>query len=153
MRLTTYSDYALRLLMYLAVRTDGLSTIPEVAKAYGISVNHLMKVAHDLGLAGYVTTVRGRGGGMRLGRAPEDIGLGEVVRSTEPDLDIVPCFDSHNRDCPLWRACRLKGALERARMAFFEVLDDYTLADLTSNPGPMRALLGAQMHDGTGADG
>lgn len=142
MRLTVYSDYSLRLLMYLAVRPEGLATIPEVAKAYNISANHLMKVVHQLGQAGYIETVRGRSGGMRLGRAPEEIGLGELIRHTEPDMDIVPCFQPDNQDCPLRRACRLKGALDRARLAFLGVLDEYTLADLTSAPGPMRSFLG-----------
>ncbi len=142
MRLTVFSDYSLRLLMYLAVRPEGLATIPEVARAYKISANHLMKVVHQLGQAGYIETVRGRSGGMRLGRAPEEIGLGELIRHTEPDMDIVPCFQPDNQDCPLRRACRLKGALDRARLAFLGVLDEYTLADLTSPPGPMRSFLG-----------
>ena len=142
MRLTVYSDYALRLLMYLAVRPDGLATIPEVAKAYGISANHLMKVVHRLGQAGYVETVRGRSGGMRLARPPDTIGLGALVRFTEPDMDIVPCFQPENQQCPLRRACRLKAALDRARLAFMAVLDEYTLDDLTAAPGPMRSLLG-----------
>lgn len=142
MRLTVYSDYALRLLMFLAVRTDGLTTIPEVAAAYRISANHLMKVVHQLGQAGYIETVRGRGGGMRLGRPADEIGLGEVVRFTEPDMDIVPCFDPANRDCPLWRVCRLKSTLDRARLAFLAVLDESTLADLTATPGPLQAHLG-----------
>lgn len=142
MRLTVYSDYALRLLMYLAVRPEGLATIPEVAKAYNISANHLMKVVHQLGQAGYLQTVRGRSGGMRLGRPAEEIGLGELIRHTEPDLHIVPCFEPENLDCPLRRACRLRGALDRARLAFLAVLDEYTLADLTAAPGQMRAYLG-----------
>lgn len=142
MRLTVYSDYALRLLMYLAVRTDSLATIPEVASAYNISANHLMKVVHKLGQAGYIKTVRGRGGGMRLNKPADEIGLGEVVRFTEPDMDIAPCFDLANKDCPLWRACRLKATLDRARLAFLAVLDEATLADLTVAPGPLRAHLG-----------
>lgn len=142
MRLTVYSDYSLRLLMYLAVRPERLSTIKEIAQAYTISENHLMKVVHQLGLAGYVETVRGRNGGMRLGKPADKIGLGELIRHTEPDMDIVPCFEAENKSCPLRRACRLKGALERARLAFLGVLDDYTLADLTATPGPMRAVLG-----------
>ena len=142
MRLTVYSDYSLRLLMYLAVRPERLSTIREIAGAYNISSNHLMKVVHQLGLAGYVETVRGRNGGMRLGRPAAEIGLGELIRHTEPDMDIVPCFEPENQDCPLRRACRLKGALDRARLAFMAVLDEYTLADLTAAPGPMRSYLG-----------
>ena len=142
MRLTVYSDYSLRLLMYLAVGTDGLATIPEVAKAYAISANHLTKVVHELGRAGYVETVRGRGGGMRLGKPADAIGLGELVRFTEPDMNIVSCFDPDNDQCSLWRACRLKGALDRARLAFLGVLDEYTLADLTATPGQMWSFLG-----------
>ena len=142
MRLTVYSDYSLRLLMYLAVRPERLSTIQEVAKAYNVSSNHLMKVVHQLGMAGYVKTVRGRSGGIRLGREAEAIGLGELLRFTEPDMDVVPCFEPENQACPLRRACRLKGALDRARQAFLGVLDEYTLADLTSAPASMRSVLG-----------
>jgi len=142
MRLTAYSDFSLRLLMYLAIRTESLATIPQIAAAYRISANHLMKVVHKLGQAGYIETVRGRGGGMRLARPADQIGLGELVRLTEPDLEIVPCFRAENADCPLWRACRLKSALSRAQLAFLSVLDEYTLADLTRIPGPMRAALG-----------
>ena len=92
MRLTVYTDYSLRLLMYLALKDDGLATIAEVAKGYDISKTHLMKVAHQLGVAGYVTTVRGRQGGLRLAKPLDAIGLGEVVRHTEPDMALVPCF-------------------------------------------------------------
>lgn len=142
MRLTVYSDYALRLLMFLAVRGNALSTIPQVADAYHISGNHLMKVVHKMGQAGYIETVRGRGGGMRLARPAADIVLGDVIRFAEPDMDIVPCFAPENQECPLRRACRLKGALERARSAFLDVLDEYTLADLTSNSPVLQASLG-----------
>ena len=86
MRLTAYTDYAMRVLMYLALKQDGLATISEIAKSYSISKNHLMKVVHQLGVAGYVETVRGRGGGLRLAKPSESIGLGEVVRRTEPDM-------------------------------------------------------------------
>ncbi len=142
MRLTVYSDYALRLLMYLAVKDNGRATIPEIADAYGVSRTHLMKVVHDLGRAGYLETTRGRSGGLRLGRPASAIGLGDVVRFTEPDMDIVPCFRPENEECPLRRACRLKGALDRARLAFLAVLDEYTIADLASAPGPLRSALG-----------
>lgn len=142
MRLTVYTDYALRMLMYLAVKDDGLATIAEIADSYGISKNHLMKVVHQLGLAGYVETVRGRGGGLRLGRPAGDIRLGEVVRVTETDMVIVPCFDPMNTECPLRRACVLRSALAHARDAFIAVLDEYTLADLAAGPGAMRRMLG-----------
>lgn len=142
MRLTTYSDYSLRLLMYLAVKNNGMATIPEIAEVYGISRNHLMKVVHNLAQAGYLTTSRGRAGGMRLGKPAAQIGLGELIRLTEPDMAIVPCFHLENHDCPLWRACRLKRALDRATQAFMSVLDEYTLADLTAAPEPLRSMLG-----------
>lgn len=142
MRLTVYSDYSLRLLMFLAARPERLSTIPEVAKAYGISVNHMMKVAHQLGQAGYVETVRGRSGGMRLGKPAGEIIIGAVLRHTEPDMDIVPCFQPDNADCPLRSACSLKIALHRAQQAFLAVLDEYSVGDLVAVPGPLRSLLG-----------
>jgi Rrf2 family transcriptional regulator, nitric oxide-sensitive transcriptional repressor len=141
MRLTVYSDYALRLLMYLAVKEDELATIAEIAEAYGISKNHLTKVAHELGLAGYVETVRGRGGGLRLARAREQISLGEVVRHTEPDMALVPCFAPVNDDCAIERCCVLRKALQRAGNAFLAVLDGYTLADLTRPRTALRSLL------------
>ncbi|MBA3519644.1 MAG: Rrf2 family transcriptional regulator [Rhizobiales bacterium] len=141
MRLTVYTDYSLRLLMYLALKGDGLATIAEVADSYRISKNHLMKVAHQLGMAGYVKTVRGRRGGLRLARPIEAIGLGEVVRHTEPDMALVPCFKPIDAPCAIRQCCVLQGALERARLAFVEVLDDYTLSDLVQPRAPLRALL------------
>ena len=141
MRLTVYTDYALRLLMYLALKDDGLATIAEIAESYGISKNHLTKVAHQLGVAGYVATVRGRRGGLRLAKPAEAIGLGEVVRHTEPDMALVPCFEPVDAPCAIWRCCVLQGALEKARFAFVEVLDGYTLGDLVKPRAPLRALL------------
>lgn len=141
MRLTVYSDYALRMLMYLAIKDDGLATIAEIADAYGISKNHLMKVAHELGVAGYVETVRGRGGGLRLARPRESISLGDVVRHTEPDMALVPCFAPVDADCAIERCCVLRKALQRAGSAFLDVLDGYSLADLTRPRGALRSLL------------
>jgi len=141
MRLTVYTDYALRLLMYLALKEDGSATISEVAQAYGISKSHLMKVAHQLGVAGYIGTVRGKGGGLRLGKAAQEIGLGEVVRYAEPDMALVPCFAPVNAFCPIVPSCVLRRALEEAREAFLRVLDGYTLADLVRPGSALRALL------------
>lgn len=141
MRLTVYSDYALRLLIYLAVKDDGLATIAEVAKAYGISKSHLMKVAYQLGLAGFVETVRGRGGGLRLAKPLEAITLGEVVRRTEPDMALVPCFAPIDADCAIRQCCALRTALKRATTAFTDVLDEYTLKDLAKPRSSLRALL------------
>ena len=141
MRLSSYSDYALRVLIYLAVQPDKLPTIAEIADRYGISKNHLMKVAHQLGIGGYVETVRGRGGGLRLGKAPEQISLGEVVRFTEQDLAIVECMGTAN-ECLLTPSCALKGVLGEALRAFLAVLDDYTLADIVRQKRSLSALLG-----------
>lgn len=141
MRLTVYTDYALRLLMYLALKEDELATIEEIAESYGISKNHLMKVTHQLGVGGYIETVRGRHGGLRLARATEQIGLGDVVRYTEPDFAIVMCLEPVDADCAVLPRCVLRKALERARDAFMAVLDEYTLVDLVKPRSALRTML------------
>jgi Rrf2 family transcriptional regulator, nitric oxide-sensitive transcriptional repressor len=141
MRLTVYTDYALRLLMYLALKDDGLATIAEIAKSYGISRNHLMKVAYELGAAGYIETVRGRGGGLRLAKPVETIGLGDVVRRTEPDMALVTCFKPVEAPCAIRRCCVLRDALQRACVAFTDVLDGYSLADLVRPRSGLRSML------------
>ncbi len=146
MRLTIYTDYALRLLMYLAVKDDGLATIAEVAKTYEISKNHLMKVAHQLGVAGYIETVRGRSGGLRLARSSKNITLGEIVRRTEPDMALVPCFKPIDAFCVIQPSCVLKGALHRAQAAFVKVLDEYSLSDLAQPRTKLQALLSIESH-------
>lgn len=130
MRLTLMTDYALRLLMYVARQPDRLCTIGEVAAAYGISEAHLMKVTHHLGRAGFLETVRGKGGGMRLARPPAQVNLGEVVRTIEPDFALVECFDDASNGCTLTGDCRLAGVIAGALGAFLAHLDGYTLADL-----------------------
>lgn len=129
MKLTHYTDYALRVLMYLGVRGEGLATITEISERYGISRNHVMKVVFDLGRLDYVETVRGRHGGVRLRRAPEEINVGELVRHMESNLALVECLGDHN-SCCLTPVCVLRGAVEEALEAFLGVLDRYTLADL-----------------------
>jgi len=141
MRLTVYTDYSLRVLIYLAVKPERLSTIDEVADAYGIARNHLTKVVHQLGLAGYVTTVRGKGGGFRLARPPAEINVGAVVRTSETDLALVPCFAPICGPCPIIPACGLKGLIHQAVQAFMAVLDGSTLADLVRQPEALRSLL------------
>jgi Rrf2 family nitric oxide-sensitive transcriptional repressor len=132
MRLTVHSDYALRVLMYLGARKGQLATIEEIAKAYAISENHLMKVVNRLGKHGFVETLRGRGGGLRLGESADTVTLGQVLRVVEEDFQIVECFGETNM-CRISEACRLKHALRRALDAFLAELDEWTLADILSN--------------------
>jgi Rrf2 family nitric oxide-sensitive transcriptional repressor len=136
MRLTLFADYSMRVLLFLGARPDRLCSIPEVARAYGISQHHLMKVANKLARSGYVESVRGRSGGMRLGRPPEQINVGAVIRDTEDGFDLVDC-DS----CVIAPACGLTGILKEALGAFLAVLDRYTLADLLARPQDLARLL------------
>jgi Rrf2 family transcriptional regulator, nitric oxide-sensitive transcriptional repressor len=129
MQLTRYTDYSLRVLIYLTVHHGQLATIDEISEAYGISRAHLTKIVHQLGLAGYLTTVRGRGGGMRLSRPPEKIRVGDVVRHTE-EMPLVECFDPKTSHCRIEPVCGLRAALREALQAFLKTLDEYTLADL-----------------------
>lgn len=138
MRLTRYTDYSIRTLIYLAARPDRLSSISEIATAYGISQNHLMKVVHELGKAGYVETLRGRTGGVRLARAPDAITIGEVVRRMEDGFELVDC-----PNCPINGACGVRGVLAEATRAFLAVLDRRTLADVSGGPKGLQAVLSA----------
>ncbi len=129
MRLTRYTDYALRVLIYLGSHPDKLSTISEIAAYHNISRNHLMKVVHQLGSWGYIDTLRGKGGGIRLAHPASEIIIGDVVRHTEENLEIVECFTPGNSDCMILPGCRLKGVLNEALDSFLATLDLYTLAD------------------------
>lgn len=142
MRLTIYADYSLRMLIYIAVKGNGLSTIPAIADSYGISRNHLVKVGHRLGIEGYITTLRGMGGGLRLARPAAEINVGEVVRRMEPDMALVPCMHPVDATCPIVPSCLLREAMEHARSAFLEVLDGYSIADLAGPRNSLRGLLG-----------
>lgn len=130
MRLTKHSDYALRILLYVASHPDRLVTSEEVGGAYGISSNHLVKIVGDLGKLGYLEVKRGRQGGVRLAKAPESIGIGEIIRRMEPDLDLVECFNPATNTCPIIKVCGLTRALAQARAEFLKALDAYTLADV-----------------------
>ena len=141
MRLTTFSDYTLRVLMFLALNRDLLATIPEIAAAYDISENHLMKVVHQLARAGIIESVRGKGGGIRLAHKPEDIQLGQVVRASEGSAPIVECLTGDAGACRIAPACRLAAILVSAFEALFAKLDEYTLADLVRAPRNLEALL------------
>lgn len=136
MRLTVFTDYTLRVLIYLALRPDKLVTIADIAEAYRISNNHLMKVVHQLALSGEVVTVRGQRGGLRLARPAAQINVGAVVRRSEADLEIMPCFGSQG-ECTIKPDCVLANAVGEALRAFLAALDGYTLEDLV---GPREAL-------------
>lgn len=133
MRLTTFSDYTLRVLMYLALDRERLATIPEIASAYEISENHLMKVVHQLAKIGLIESVRGKGGGIRLAREPAEIRLGDVVREAEGDAPIVECLSGESPACRIAPVCKLQGALVDGFAALYERLNRYTLRDLVSN--------------------
>ncbi len=141
MRLTFSTDYALRLLMLVGLETARLVTIEEVADRFGISKNHLMKVAHQLGQRGYLETVRGRNGGLRLGKAPDQIVVGEVVRKMEPDFAVVEC-ESPAGYCRIAPCCTLRSAMREAVQAFLAKLDQYTLEELLRPKSKLRQLLG-----------
>lgn len=134
MQLTQFTDFGLRTLLYLAVHKDRMVPVAEISAAYGISNHHLVKVAHNLARLGFVESARGRGGGLRLARDPADIGVGEVVRATEPNFHLVECFDRGHNTCPIVPACELVRALGQAREAFLAALDAVCLADLLRDP-------------------
>ena len=140
MQLTSYTDYALRTLIYLALREEG-GTVTQVSESFKISRNHLVKVAHHLGQLGYIQTTRGKSGGMKLAMDPAEINIGEVVRKVEPNFTLVECFREDGGECVITPACALKGALARAEMAFMGVLREYTLADVVANGDELAQLL------------
>lgn len=140
MRLTLYTDYSLRVLLYLGVRHPESSSVLQISQGYGISRNHLVKVVNQLAHLGFIETTRGRGGGLRLARDAEEISVGELVRRTEK-LHLVECFEPESDTCPLTPACGLRHVLSEAAEAFLAVLDRYTLADLIRQPKRMAQLL------------
>jgi len=144
MQLTAYTDYALRVLIYLAVHEERWVTIAEMATAYGISKNHLMKIVHQLGQEEFIETLRGRRGGLRLAHPPDHLYLGEIVRKTEPHFHVVECFHAPTNRCPITPGCRLASALGEARDAFLAVLDRYTLADIIQEKQALAQLLKLQ---------
>jgi Rrf2 family nitric oxide-sensitive transcriptional repressor len=149
MRLTSHTDYALRTLIYLGVSAERLTPVGEIAEAYGISKNHLLKVASHLAAGGYVTAVRGSGGGIRLAQAPAEINIGQVVRYTETDMNLVECFCPGANGCRIQSGCLLRSALRGALRAFLEALDRYSLGDLMGSKPLLEELLG---FSGSGPD-
>lgn len=147
MKLTLFTDYSMRVLLYLAARPDQLCSIAQIAHAYRISQNHLMKVVNDLARAGYVESVRGRGGGIRLGKSPQAINIGTLVRHTEGGFDLVDCAS-----CVIAPACSMTGVLKEALCAFLTVLDRYSLADLMNRRQEMGLLLAGTASSPKSAD-
>ncbi len=137
MRLTRFSDYALRVLIYVGLEREQRPTIAEISRHYGISRSHVMKVVRELGRLGYLETLRGKRGGLALKLPPEEVRIGALVRATETDLAMAECFEAPDR-CPITPVCVLREALTEALRAFLETLDRYTLADLL---GPRRSLM------------
>jgi Rrf2 family nitric oxide-sensitive transcriptional repressor len=142
LRLTQYSNFALRTLQLVALRAPAVVTVEEVARAHRISKAHLVKVAAELARRGYIESIRGRHGGMRLARPAESITVGEIIRWTEAPLELVECFDPATNTCPLLGACHLSRGLQRALRAFLSVLDDLTIADIAYNRDALLARLG-----------
>ncbi len=142
MQLTRYTDYSLRVLLYLGTQPERLATVNEIAENYGISRNHLVKVVNHLGNLGYVRTIRGKGGGIRLARRPETINIGELVRLTEHDLALLECFNLESNTCPIAPICALKGIVAEARNAFMAVLDAHTLDEVLDDRQSLIDVLG-----------
>ena len=138
MQLTQYTDYSLRVLIYLAKKTEGLATVSEIADYHGISRNHLVKVIHNLATKGFITTTRGRNGGMVLSYPPSKIILGDVVRATEPNFDIAECFNIASNCCVITPSCGLKSIFQEAHMGFIKAMDKYTLADAVARDKPLK---------------
>lgn len=142
MQLTRYTDYSLRVLVYLCLKKDDSVTITEIAEYYQISRNHLVKVVHHLANLGFIRTTRGKGGGIRIAHPPNEISIGDVVRKTEPNFDIVECFSNKKQSCMVEPICALKGILSDASQSFLDVLDQYTLADAIKQGTPVSASIG-----------
>lgn len=140
MHLTQFSDYALRVALYLAVHPDESASVDRISRSYGISRNHLAKVVQRLTELGVVVSTRGRGGGLRLAKRTEELNIGWLVRETEPHFHLVECFDPVSNTCPIAPSCGLKGALAKAQRAFLDVLDEYTVGSLLGDPARIEAL-------------
>lgn len=139
MKLTSYTNFALRSLQLAALKAPDLIRVDDVVRVHGLARPHIVKIVHELGLANYVVTQRGRNGGFRLARAAEEIVIGDVVRLTEGPMELVECFNPVSNTCPLIGVCKLSRALQEAKRAFMAVLDDLTLADIAANRGDLLA--------------
>jgi len=141
MRLTRYSDYALRVLIYVGSAPTGSASIQQISRAYNISRHHLTKVVNRLARIGVLTTTPGRGGGMRLAMSPDQIRIGETIRQTEPNFHLVECFDAATNTCPISPSCRLKRIIQDGLEAFIDKLNQHTLADVLVNRDELQPLL------------
>lgn len=149
MRLTSYSDYSIRVLIYLATQNrEQLTNIKEISEVYQISKNHLMKIIYNLGKMGYIETIRGRNGGFRLAKKPSEINIGELIQKTEEDFHFVECFKDHDH-CIISPVCSLKFILNSALDAFLQVLNQYTLADIIKNKGTLAAYFQSSQNEKT----
>lgn len=137
MQLTLFTDYSLRLLMYLGLKPDEVVPIVEVSDAFGVSRHYMLKVMNELVQLGYIEAVRGRNGGVRLLQRPEDVRLGKLVHQTEPSGGVLECIEDRDADCPIVAACRLRRVLAEAQSEFYRVIDRYTLADLLVQPAAL----------------
>ena len=156
MHLTQFSDYALRVVLYLGCYPEKLVSVDEISRAHGISKHHLVKVVQTLTDLGVVAAQRGRGGGMRLAKRPSEINVGWLIRRTEPHFHLVECFDPAANRCPIAPACGLKGALHRAQQAFLGVLNEYSLDQLLEGRSDLAPLLEGSLQrraDAAGAGG
>jgi len=143
-RMTYHTDYAIRMLIYVALKPDGLSTVNEIAQSYGLSRNHLLKVALTLRKLGLIESMRGRSGGIRLAKSAEQINVGTIVRATEEDFSLVECMQATGGLCVISPVCRLKGMFAEALQSYLAVLDGYTLADVIHNKGALQPYLGLE---------
>jgi len=141
MQLTLHTDYALRVLIYLSLHPDNKVTIDELADYYQVSRNHLVKVVHHLSSTGFISTTRGKNGGMKLARSPKEIGIGDVVRHMEAHFDIVECFNPSNKICQVAPICNLKAVLQKAGDNFLSFLDQYSLADAVKSDGSIQKVI------------
>lgn len=141
MHLTQFTDYSLRVLIYLGLHQDRMVSITQISEAYGISRNHLLKVVHHLSKAGLVNGIRGRSGGLKLAMKPEKIKIGRVVRLTESSFDLVECFSKENNTCPIAPSCKLKSIFSDAAKAFLAELDQHNLSEILANPQKLTQLL------------
>ncbi|MDE1920825.1 MAG: Rrf2 family transcriptional regulator [Candidatus Omnitrophica bacterium] len=140
MKLTNFCDYSLRVLIYLGIKNEK-SSIGEIAQAYGISRNHVVKIVHNLAKLGYIQSIQGKNGGIKLGRIPKDINLGRVVEQVEPDFNLVECFAEKKNNCRISPVCRLKGLLKLAQKEFLNTLKSHNLADIIENKSSLLPLV------------